>query len=85
MGKEHIGKSFKSGNSVAIRIPASIGVEAGREWEVERNPDGRIILKEVDTSRTKISLDGIYGSMRGRGLKRLPIEHVERDWSRPAE
>ncbi len=29
--------TFKSGNSVAVRLPAALGVKAGEAWEVRRN------------------------------------------------
>jgi antitoxin VapB len=85
MGKEHIGKSFRSGNSVAIRIPAALGVEPGQEWDVEQLDDGslRLVRKTVAVPE-KIDLSGVYG--RGAGLKPLRpedrvLEERELDWT----
>lgn len=83
MGKEHIGKSFKSGNSVAIRIPAALGVEPDREWTIERI-DGDLRLRLKSKGSDRIDLTGIYG--RGAGLKPLTpedrlLEERELDWT----
>ena len=76
-------KVFKSGNSVAVRLPKSLGVEAGTEMQV-REEAGRYILEPVKADR-KIDLTGIAGSMPW--LKPLTREEREfedspRDWDR---
>jgi len=63
-------KVFKSGNSVAVRLPKSLGVEAGTEMRV-REEAGRYILEPVKTDRT-IDLTGIAGSIPW--LKPIPPE-----------
>jgi antitoxin VapB len=35
-----ITKAFKSGNSVAVRLPRELGITEGTELEVERAPTG---------------------------------------------
>ena len=40
-------KTFKSGNSVAVRLPKSLGIEAGTEMRV-REESGRYVLEPVD-------------------------------------
>ena len=75
-------KTFKSGNSVAVRLPASLGVSAGVEMTV-REERGRYIVEPVDAPRKKIDLTGIYGSCAG--LKPLTdeeriMEPRELDW-----
>lgn len=74
-------KAFKSGNSVALRLPKSLGVQPGTEMTV-REEHGRYIFEPIDTDR-KIDLTGIYGSCPG--LKPLrPEDRVfqarELDW-----
>ena len=76
-------KTFKSGNSVAVRLPKSLGVEAGTEMRV-REESGRYILEPVKADR-KIDLTGIAGSIPW--LKPLTREEREfdespRDWGR---
>ena len=56
-------KTFKSGNSVAVRLPKALGVEAGVEMIV-REESGRYIVEPVKTvAKKKIDLTGIAGSM----------------------
>ena len=75
-------KTFKSGNSVAVRLPKALGVEAGVEMTV-REERGRYIVEPVKPEPRKIDLTGIYGA--GAGLK--PLTDQEReiesdlDWS----
>lgn len=67
-------KTFKSGNSVAVRLPKSLGVEPGVEMTV-REERGRYIVEPVEAPRRKIDLTGIYGS--GAGLR--PLTDDERE------
>jgi antitoxin VapB len=55
-------KTFKSGNSVAVRLPKSLGVQAGVEMTV-REERGRYIVEPVEQAPRKIDLTGIAGSM----------------------
>ena len=76
-------KTFKSGNSVAVRLAKSLGVESGVEMTV-REERGRYIVEPVDAPRRKIDLTGIYGSCPG--LKPLLpedrlFEERELDWT----
>lgn len=75
-------KTFKSGNSVAVRLPKALGVEPGVEMVV-REERGRYIVEPVETKPKKIDLTGIAGSMPW--LKPLTREEREfddppRDW-----
>jgi antitoxin VapB len=75
-------RTFKSGNSVAVRLPKALGVEAGVEMTV-REERGRYIVEPVIPEARKIDLTGIAGSMPW--LKPLTQEEREfedspRDW-----
>ena len=70
-------RTFKSGNSVAVRLPKSLGIEAGTEMRI-REERGKYVLEPVEPEPKKIDLTGIYGSIQG--LTRQPFEHKERDW-----
>jgi antitoxin VapB len=75
-------KTFKSGNSVAVRLPKALGVAPGVEMIV-REERGRYIVEPVEAKPRKIDLTGIAGSMPW--LKPLTREEREfedspRDW-----
>ena len=75
-------RTFKSGNSVAVRLPKSLGVEPGTEMTV-REERGRYIIEPVENEPKKIDLTGIYGSIPGfKPLTREAREFEEsrRDW-----
>ncbi len=61
MGKEYTAKSFKSGNSVAIRMPAVLGVEPEREWTVAEE-NGDLVLRLKDKPKRKFDIDKVAGS-----------------------
>ncbi len=79
MGGEHRAKVFKSGNSVALRLPKALGLKEGTEM-VLREEAGRYVLEPIDAMR-KIDLTGIIGSVPW--LEPLPREDFDdppRDW-----
>jgi antitoxin VapB len=55
-------KTFKSGNSVAVRLPKALGIEAGTEMRV-REEQGKYVLERVEGEKSRIDLSGIYGSL----------------------
>lgn len=76
-------RTFKSGNSVALRLPKVLGVEADIEVTVERDEQGRYIVQPVAETPKRIDLTGIWGSIPD--LKPLApedriIEERELDW-----
>ena len=71
MGKEHHAKSFRSGNSVAIRMPAALGIEPGAEWIVVEQ-DGGLVLRPKQLARRTIDVSGFAG--KAPWLKPLPPE-----------
>ena len=79
MVKQFKAKTFKSGNSVALRLPKGLGIEEGREMTV-REEQGRYIFEPAEVPRKKIDLTGIAGSIPG--LARLPFEDRPRAWDK---
>lgn len=82
MTKEYRAKVFKSGNSVALRLPKALGIKAGEEMIV-REERGKFAFEPVEDEPRRIDLTGIYGSHPG--LKPLsPEERImeprELDW-----
>lgn len=74
MGQEYTAKSFKSGNSVAIRVPAGLGVEPDREWIAEW-VDGELRLRAKEPAKRKIDVSGFWG--KAPGLKMASREDFE--------
>lgn len=74
MGQEYTAKSFRSGNSVAIRVPAGLGVEPDREWLAEW-VNGELHLKAKPAASRKIDVSGFWG--KAPGLKLAPREDFE--------
>lgn len=74
MGQEYTAKSFKSGNSVAIRMPAGLGIEPDREWIAEW-VDGELHLRAKVPVRRKIDVSGFAG--KAPGIKLAPREDFD--------
>ena len=75
-------RTFKSGNSIAVRLPKALGIPAGVEMRV-REERGKYVLEPVEEEPKTIDLTGIAGSMPW--LKPLtPEERImeprELDW-----
>ncbi len=61
MTREWTMKSFKSGNSVALRVPASVGIAPGEAWRlVEDGEDYR--LEKVGRPKRKFNIEKVWGS-----------------------
>ena len=83
MGREWKTKTFKSGNSVALRLPKAMGFAEGDEVVIVPYSDGSFgIWRKSDAKEIFMSL---YGSMspgfmsEGRG----DIEQEDYDWDVP--
>lgn len=69
------GKVFKSGNSLAVRMPKELGLEAGMELQLEVQPDGAIVLRRPAPVRQKIDISGFWG--KAPGIRLAPREDFE--------
>ncbi|HYI63696.1 MAG TPA: hypothetical protein VEW71_02300 [Allosphingosinicella sp.] len=74
MGREYVAKSFKSGNSVAIRMPAALGIEPDREWTVSEE-GGALHIRAKEPPRRKLDVDKFWG--KAKGLKILTNREFE--------
>jgi len=74
MGEEYRARTFKSGNSVALRLPKALGLKEGMEMKV-REERGQFIVEPADAPKRKIDLTGIAGSIPW--LKPIPLEDRE--------
>ena len=77
MTKEYRAKTFKSGNSLALRLPKALGLREGEEM-ILREDRGKFAFEPAPKEGRKIELTGIYGS--SRGLERMPLDEADRDW-----
>lgn len=62
MGKEYRAKSFKSGNSVAIRMPAALGIEPDKEWTIVET-EGNLVVKPASSGKKMIDVSGFAGKI----------------------
>lgn len=82
MTAEYKAKIFKSGNSVALRLPKALGLKEGAEV-VLREDRGKFSFEPAKEEKRFIDLTGIYGSIPGlKPLTREEREFEERelDW-----
>lgn len=73
MGREWTTKSFKSGNSVALRVPASVGIGPGEEWRLTEDGDS-FRLEKVAKAKRKFDIQKVWGCAAGSGLEFIKDE-----------
>ncbi len=72
MTEEYRGKVFKSGNSVALRLPKGLGVPEGTEVRMVREAPMTFRVEPVDAPKRKIDISGFAG--KAPWLKPIPPE-----------
>ena len=78
---EFHGKTFKSGNSVALRLPKGLGVPEGIEVRMVREDRMTFRVEPIAAPRRKIDISGFAG--KAPWLKPIPREDFEErvlDW-----
>jgi antitoxin VapB len=65
-------KVFKSGNSLALRLPAGLGLSAGMEMDLRVEDGVHFSFEPVDRPKRKFNVDKVWGS--GSGLKLIKPE-----------
>lgn len=73
MAKEYIAKVFKSGNSLALRLPKALGLEEGSEMVVREMQQG-YSLEPVVKPKRKFNIEKVRGCAIGSGLRFLKPE-----------
>ena len=76
MAKEYTAKVFKSGNSLALRLPKALGLKEGTEMVLREERVG-FVVEPADLPRRKIDVSGFAG--KAPWLKPLPSELREFD------
>ncbi len=82
MSKEYRAKVFKSGNSVALRLPKALGLREGEEM-ILREEGGKYAFEPAPEASQRIDLTGIYGSIPGispLSADDRQLDNYEPDW-----
>ncbi len=61
MNDEYHGKTFKSGNSVALRLPKGLGVPEGTEVRMVKEAPMKFRVESVAAPKRKIDVSGFWG------------------------
>lgn len=72
---EYRGKTFKSGNSVALRLPKGMGIAEGVEVRMVKDARMSFRVEPLDAPRAKIDISGFAGKLPG--FKPAPREDFE--------
>lgn len=64
-GVEYIGRTFKSGNSVALRLPKGLGVPEGTEVRIVRESPMTFRVEPVQAAGRTIDISGFAGKLPG--------------------
>ena len=67
MSKEYKAKIFKSGNSVALRLPKELGLKEGSTM-ILREERSEYVFKPVDEPSKKIDVSSFWGKAPGARL-----------------
>ncbi len=70
-----LGKTFKSGNSVALRLPKGLGVPEGTEVRMVQEGRMTFRVEPVEAPRKTIDVSGFAG--KAPGIKLAPREDFE--------
>lgn len=62
MSEDYKAKVFKSGNSLALRLPKALGLEEGAEMRL-REEHGRFTFEPASAPKRKISGEGWMGAI----------------------
>ena len=74
MGKEYRAKVFKSGNSLALRLPKELGLKEGSTMVLREERAG-FVAEPEDAPKRKIDISGFAG--KAPWLKPIPREDFE--------
>lgn len=67
MSKEYKAKVFKSGNSLALRLPKALGLEEGSEMVLRELGQG-FVVEPAEQPRRGIDVSGFWGKAPGARL-----------------
>jgi antitoxin VapB len=74
-------KTFKSGNSEAIRLPKGLGFGIGTEVRIERDGDRVVLTPVADPEAVRANMRKLVEELRRiTGPEGLPREERDVDW-----
>ncbi len=79
MSEEYRAKVFRSGNSVALRLPKALGLKDGDEMMIVREDRPGFKVEPIEAPKRKIDLTGIWGIMPDA----RPLTSEEREFDDP--
>jgi antitoxin VapB len=83
MGKEYKAKIFKSGNSLALRLPKALGLSEGLEMVLRELPTG-YALEPLEKPKRKIDISKFWGKAPGLTVPvREDFDDPPRVWDQP--
>lgn len=82
--KTYKAKVFKSGNSLALRLPAELGLSAGMEMELKVEDGERFSFEPIERPKRKLNVAAFWG--KAKGLKLIApedrvFEERKLDWN----
>jgi antitoxin VapB len=76
MTEEYRAKVFKSGNSMALRLPKALGLAEGTEMRIVREEQSGFKVEPIDQPKRKFNIDKVWGI--GKHLDLKPIADEDR-------
>lgn len=76
MTKEYRAKVFKSGNSLALRLPKGLGLKEGSEMVLREVRDG-YAFEPVDAPKRKLDVGRFWG--KAEGMIHVPVPREDFD------
>jgi antitoxin VapB len=80
MGQEYLGKTFKSGNSVALRLPKGLGIPEGTEVRLVQETPMSFRVEPVVVPKRKIDVSKFVGKAPWLKLIDREEDDSPRDW-----
>ncbi len=77
MSEEYRAKVFKSGNSVALRLPKALGLTEGDEMRIVREDRATFKIEPVDKPKRKFNVAKVWGS----AIDLKPIDPDDRQFA----
>jgi antitoxin VapB len=84
MSEGHHAKVFKSGNSLALRLPKAFGLTEGTEMLISRDARGRLYVRPAEHAH--VELAELFGSFSADFMAsgREVVDAPDREWADPA-